>query len=49
MRLIEWQAQRSEKMERQIVGKNNERGKKRGKKRGMGRFIIVLRDVMSSC
>lgn len=36
MRLIEWQAQRSEKMERQIVGKNNERGKEREEKREGG-------------
>lgn len=43
MRLMEWQAQRSKKMERQIVAKNNERGKETGKRRGCGvrgRFII---------
>lgn len=51
VRLMEWQAQGREKMDSQIVGENNERGKERGKKRwwGEGRFIIGALNVLSSC
>ena len=50
LRLIEWQAHRSEKMKRQIVGGGNESGKERGKKRGGGGVVIIgALDVMSLC
>lgn len=47
LRLMEWQTHRSKKMERQIVGKNNERGREKGEKRGgRERFIIWALNVI---
>lgn len=48
VRLMEWQARRSEKMGMQIVGKkNNESEKERGKKSRRGG--LLLEHVISSC
>lgn len=43
LRLIEWQAQWSGEMERQIVGKNNERGKgKVGRREEVGEKWLIM-------